>query len=824
MVFARLLAFRLVAVLLVPLLASYYLAEGFFPLEAEEQKAIVGFLAPLGVLAILLAGAAIYFLCGPVRRAFAKGAPQDEEVRRSAARAVLLLPSRLVKVLLAVCGLFVLAMALLSARVGLAQDLILAGVGVGVATSLLAVLLGYCAAALSAAPILVELGPVELTVKDTVATKLAFFGCALVLIPVLFLVSSGYARYRADADLQYVRDALEAQQRAAGLFEEAGATTLAQMGQAATGAPTAVLSADGTVLARSGMGLVAFAPSEPSSAARSEPFAGGWRIMSPVGKGTLVSLLPEAPLKERREAFFAHAGSAALTGIVAATLLILLVARSLALPVGLLARAVGRMASGDLTVRPPSTSTDEFGRLATDFRGMAKRLAALVVDVKAASEGVEAGTREMGEIGAQVKGGAKEEHERALAVRASVEAMQGSVAMVASGIDSLGDYVHSTSSAVSEMTAALQEVRRQAAELERRMDSAGDHVERLSETGKKVQARIADLDTLTLRARGTLEGVSASQSGLETSVVSGQLAAAQAAEMAERAGVVVQEALNGIEKVRAAVADAKKRVTALGRRSDDIDQILDFVGEVAGRTNLLSLNASIIATQAGEHGKAFAVVADQIRELAAQISSSTKSIGEIIRAVRDDVSGTARLIDRGDELAIDGVAHAQKSLDALQQIRSATAQGHETAAGILSAVQEHVHSTRDVSDVVTAVAENLHAFSEAVGLIGKSVSAVGGVSGGVGELADQVSRALEEQSGVGQRQLGSLERIDEMLNDVRRAVTNHDAATRRVKDALDHLNRTAERHEASVVELSGVAERLSGRSRALSDRVGRFKI
>ncbi|HTT69745.1 MAG TPA: methyl-accepting chemotaxis protein, partial [Anaeromyxobacteraceae bacterium] len=461
--------------------------------------------------------------------------------------------------------------------------------------------------------------------------------------------------------------------------------------------------------------------------------------------------------------------------------------------------------------------------LATDFRGMAKRLAALVVDVKAASEGVEAGTREMGEIGAQVKGGAKEEHERALAVRASVEAMQGSVAMVASGIDSLGDYVHSTSSAVSEMTAALQEVRRQAAELERRMDAAGDDVERLSDTGRRVQARISDLDTLTERARGTLSGVSASQSGLETSVISGQLAAAQAAEMAERAGVVVQEALNGIEKVRSAVADAKKRVTALGRRSDDIDQILDFVGEVAGRTNLLSLNASIIATQAGEHGKAFAVVADQIRELAAQISSSTKSIGAIIRAVRDDVSGTARLIDRGDELAIEGVAHAQKSLEALHQIRSATAQGHETAAGILAAVQEHARSTRDVADVVAAVAENLHAFSEAVGLIGKSVAAVGSVSGGVGELADQVSRALEEQSGVGQRQLGSLERIDEMLTEVRRAVENHDAATRRVQEAIEHLNRTAERHEASVVELSGVAERLGGRSRALAECVGRFK-
>jgi methyl-accepting chemotaxis protein len=326
------------------------------------------------------------------------------------------------------------------------------------------------------------------------------------------------------------------------------------------------------------------------------------------------------------------------------------------------------------------------------------------------------------------------------------------------------------------------------------------------------------------RAQGTLAGVSASLAGLETSAISSQLAAAQAAELADHAEVVVHETVEGMESLRGAVGDAKKRVTALGRRSDDIDQILDFVGEVAGRTNLLSLNASIIATQAGEHGKAFGVVADQIRELASQISSSTKSIGQIIRAVRDDVAGTARLIDRGDELASAGVTQARRSLGALQEIRTATARGHETAAVIRDAVQVHAHSTRDVSELVSSVTESSRALSEAVEMVSRSVAAVGALSRGAGALADQVSGALEEQSGLGRRQLESLERIDAMLADITRAVANHDAATRRVRDALGHLTRSAEQQESVVVELSGVADRLGGRSRALADRVGRFKI
>jgi methyl-accepting chemotaxis protein len=286
----------------------------------------------------------------------------------------------------------------------------------------------------------------------------------------------------------------------------------------------------------------------------------------------------------------------------------------------------------------------------------------------------------------------------------------------------------------------------------------------------------------------------------------------------------VAAGVGGRAALRSAVEHAKQRVTALGRRSDDIAQILDFIGEVAGRTNLLSLNASIIATQAGEHGKAFSVVADQIRELAVQISSSTKSIGEIIRAVRDDVGGTARLIDRGDELAAEGVEAARKSLLAIQEIRSATAQGHASTAAILEAVQAHGLSTRDVSALVGSVADNSRALTEAMRMIGKSVAAVGAVSRSVTVLADGVSQAVSEQTGISQRQMESLERSGALMGDIARAVQAHEASSHRVRETLDVLRRTAAQHEGAVGELSELGGRLRERWRALAERIGRFKV
>jgi len=839
--FVRHLAVRLLVALLVPELVEWYVVVVFFPLsDAQRQtvRLVVPVLLAVTTAVLLAAGAT---LAMPIGRALGLGADLRGEARTRAAIAALHLPGRLAALMLLLGGALVVGIVGLELRLGVPLDLALAAAGAGAAFDIMAAMLGYSVAAAAIAPAMVELAPGranreggpgativlgsdELPRSGTMRGKILVICYGLLAIATLLLGSVAYARYRADTDHQYLQQALSAQEHAARWLESRGPAAAAELVYLSTGATTVVVSSDGAVAARSDGPDPGVLSGLPAPESGTEEVPGGWVIRRAAGRFTLMSFLSEEPLVERREAYWGQASSLGLVLFLATVLLIWLAAKSLTVSIGFLGTAAGRIASGDLTASPPSVSMDEMGQLAADFRKMAQGLAALVTEVKAASGGVQEGTLEMGEIGRRVDGGAREEHERVLAVQAAVEAMQDSVAMIGRGVDGLTDYVRSTSSAVGEMAAALEEVRRQAADLERRTGAAGVDIEKLAEAGRHAQTRLGSLDALAGSAQGTLASVSASLSGLETSAIASQLASAQAAEMADTAEGVVQEAVNGIESLRSAVGDAKKRVTVLGRRSDDIDQILDFIGEVAGRTNLLSLNASIIATQAGPHGKAFGVVADQIRELAAQISLSTKSVGDIIRAVRDDVNGTARLIDRGDELAAEGVAHARKSLDALHEIRVATDKGHETAAAIRDAVQEHARSTRDVSDLVTSVSDNTDSLAEAIQLVGKSVAAAGAVTRGVGALADKVSRALEEQSGLGRMQLESLERINAKLSDITRAVESHDVATQRVLEVLSHLTRTAEQHEAAVVELSGVADRLSNRSRALADRVGRFKI
>jgi methyl-accepting chemotaxis protein len=808
-----------------PLVASYlmvwWLGATSFPaspaqLESLRVAVVVGALASW-----LLVVAAEAILTIPLRRA--PGVLSDSDAVL-AASAALRLPPAASLAALASGALLTGALVVLMQRQGIPDDIALAAAGVGLAAAIVAAMGTYTAAATTSAHALEGIGHrADLGGQGTVRGKILVVAFGLNTIGLLLFAANGYVRYRVDIDREYLAAAVRTQESA---LAEAGARADAELTQhvwLVTSAPTALVSPAGQVVARFGASDLPF--TRAGGAPGTQRLEKGWLVSTraPSG-GLLVSWLPEEPLQHRRRAFW---GSLATTGLVvylAAAALAWMAARVITIPFRTLGRAADRIAAGDLTASPPSVSQDEIGHLAADFRRMATGLKALVLDVQGASAGVSLGAREAGAIGERVRRGALDQHRGVVSVQAAVEAMEGSVALVSRGVGSLSDYVQVSTGAVGEMAAALEEVRKKGAELDRTMDSALADVDNLSSAGREAEATLTELEGLASHAGGTLAAVKASVSALERAAGESEANAALVAEMAERSGGVVEETVHGIETLRSAVSDAHRRITALGRRSDDIDQVVDFISEVAGRTNLLSLNASIIAAQAGEHGKAFAVVADQIRDLAAQIARSTKSIGDIIHAVRQDVEATAALIDRGDALAVEGVQLARNSLEALGQIQRSTVQGRETAGAIRSAVDAHASSSREVSQLVESVANGSRAVTAAVQLVGRSVAGVGSVSRSVNAMAEQVSLALEEQAGLGRRQMESLSRLERMISDITRAVEAHSAATRRVRDALGDLSTSTGDHEGAVEGLSGVSDRLGSRARALAERIDRFKV
>lgn len=189
----------------------------------------------------------------------------------------------------------------------------------------------------------------------------------------------------------------------------------------------------------------------------------------------------------------------------------------------------------------------------------------------------------------------------------------------------------------------------------------------------------------------------------------------RASDNARGGALVVQETLEGMHNIAAKVRESAHTVENLGARSDQIGAIVGTIEDIADQTNLLALNAAIEAARAGEQGRGFAVVADEVRALAERTTRATKEIGSMIKGIQQETSGAVSSMENGVKEVERGMDSSRKSGEALQQILDAindvTLQVHQiaTAAEEQTAVTGEISSNiNQITDVVQQTAKGAH--------------------------------------------------------------------------------------------------------------------
>ncbi|PWW31452.1 methyl-accepting chemotaxis protein [Cytobacillus oceanisediminis] len=206
-----------------------------------------------------------------------------------------------------------------------------------------------------------------------------------------------------------------------------------------------------------------------------------------------------------------------------------------------------------------------------------------------------------------------------------------------------------------------------------------------------------------------------------------------------------------MKNINKTVSELGSIVHTLGKRSEEIGQIVNVISEIADQTNLLALNAAIEAARAGEHGRGFAVVADEVRKLAEQSSKSTESIRELISTIQTDTNsaiysmekGTAE-VEKGIDLvnnAGDAFSHIQQFADTVSsQIAEVSASIKDMAEGadqvveIVSAIEEIAAVTTSESQDVSAATEEQLASMEEI------AASAASLSGMAEELLDSIKK------------------------------------------------------------------------------------
>ena len=207
----------------------------------------------------------------------------------------------------------------------------------------------------------------------------------------------------------------------------------------------------------------------------------------------------------------------------------------------------------------------------------------------------------------------------------------------------------------------------------------------------------------------------------------------------------VDAAIDVMKNIAEQVSSSAQVIGELGRRSDEIGQIVETISGIAGQTNLLALNAAIEAARAGEHGRGFSVVAEEVRKLAEQSGDAAENISKLIATIQHDTTSAVESIEQGNQSVKEGTKSVAETGDAFRDIE-------------IQAAKLNTNVSRSLEDIVAVDASNKEILS--------AVEHVKEIANRSSENANSVSAATQEQSATMQEVADASKTLNELADEM----------------------------------------------------------
>ncbi|KAF7599545.1 MAG: hypothetical protein CGU28_16285 [Candidatus Dactylopiibacterium carminicum] len=229
----------------------------------------------------------------------------------------------------------------------------------------------------------------------------------------------------------------------------------------------------------------------------------------------------------------------------------------------------------------------------------------------------------------------------------------------------------------------------------------------VSQTARDVSSAAQQQSEATGAMAAGIEELTVSVNHIADNAHQTELESRRASELGAEGEARASSAVGVISDISTTVGQAGERIVSLLHRADEISSIADVIKEIAAQTNLLALNAAIEAARAGEQGRGFAVVADEVRKLAERTTQATSEIAGMVGSIQSETRDAVGVMESAVPKAQAGVASAESAAQSLRQMR-------ESAEATLTRIRDVADATREQSQASNSVAQQVERIAHMV--------------------------------------------------------------------------------------------------------------
>ncbi len=443
-------------------------------------------------------------------------------------------------------------------------------------------------------------------------------------------------------------------------------------------------------------------------------------------------------------------------------------------PLASLVRTSEALAQGDVNQQIEIRSNDEMGTLAAAYSKAIEYMKEMADATSRVADGdltIEAKPRSQKDV----LGNA---HARLIArQRDLIGKMKNAASNVAEASKQLSRASEQTAQAAQQISVTIQDVAKgangQSSSLQQTASSMSQLTAAINQIAKGAEEQAESIQEAT----GIVKEVSAAIGEVAANAQAGAEAWGVTATSAAEGARMTHETVKGMGKIRKAMDLVSTRVTDLGGRSEEIGKIVATIDDIAAQTNLLALNAAIEAARAGEQGRGFAVVADEVRKLAERSSIATKEIAALVGGIQTSVREAVNAMQQGGkdvEVGYQLATDAGTSLDAIlersqvvgkqvEHISNAAKQLNDLSSQVVSAIEGIGRVVEENAVATEQMRDNSGAVSSAIGdstCVAEQNSAA----------AQEVSASVQEMSAQVEETLAAAQSLSDMSEEMERAV------------------------------------------------------